>query len=111
MSLCSEDVTVLQDCPGTLSSPSPAPITLGQKSVLGVGSGSEVVGFSSPEMGVRGGPAGRVLGGRGSRDDAAAKHRMYDWRHASKALKRHIRHSVHTNTGQDTEKKQNTSAE
>lgn len=88
VSACSEDVTVLQDCPVTLSSPSPAPITLIQKSALGVGSGREVVGFSSPEWrGVREGRVVRVLGGRGSCDGAAAKHRMYDWRHARKALK------------------------
>lgn len=79
---------MLQDCPVTLSSPSPAPITLAQKSAPGVGSGREVVGFSSPERrGVRDGRAVRVLGGRGSHDGAAAKHRMYDWRHARKALK------------------------
>lgn len=87
MSVRSEDATVLQDCPVTLASPSPSLITRIQKSALGVGSGSEVVGFSSPERrGVREGRVVRVLGGRGSRDGVAAKHRMYDRRRASKAL-------------------------
>lgn len=88
VSVRSEEVTVLRDCPVTLSSPSLASVTLIQKSALGVGCGRELVGFSSPGWrGVREGWGVRELGGGGSWDGAAAKHRRYDWRHARNDLK------------------------
>lgn len=56
------------------------------------------MGFSPLECrGVREGRGVRGFGGRGSGDGAAAQHRMYDWRHARKALKDRL-DTVYTNT-------------